>query len=214
MRELRIEVSQLAEDGSPEAINALADMFVHSANKELSRQALKVLLTFAAEDHPEAQEALCRLVIDYDQPLAKEIVLATGYTPRDLPQRALFYFLTEQWEKYESLDFDQSLLKAIYPHIPLEVRNRLIICARQAGRLDFISVVTETRRIKSLGEMTEEEWHTTLTVLNERKAWEEMWRLVQTAPAIWSLALLLRLKKPDGCQKLNQNNPCSRLFYI
>src|SRR5205807_9127353 len=62
----------------------------------------------------EAREALCRLVIDRDDAVARAVAVAAGYAPAEAGQRALFYFLTGQWEAYESLDFDRGLLRAVY----------------------------------------------------------------------------------------------------
>src|SRR5262245_2330906 len=52
--------------------------------------------------HADAREGLCRLLIERDHKIAREAVVAAEYAPHDSRQRALFYFLTEQWEKYES----------------------------------------------------------------------------------------------------------------
>ncbi|RMH37871.1 MAG: hypothetical protein D6690_01300, partial [Nitrospirae bacterium] len=49
------------------------------------------------------------------------------------PLRALFYFLTEQWEKYETLDLDRSLLRAIYQTADHALRQRIMEQARRAG---------------------------------------------------------------------------------
>src|SRR5262249_27762894 len=52
----------------------------------------------------EAREALCRLIIDRDDATAQEVAAGAGYAPREAGLRALFYFLTGQWDAYESLD--------------------------------------------------------------------------------------------------------------
>jgi WD40 repeat protein len=150
----------------------------------------------------EAQESLCRLVIFHDLSLAREATLAMPCAPREAPQRALFYFLTEQWDKYESLDFDHSLLRAVYEAADEKLRQRIGEGARRAGRVDWVEVAAGGRRGRRLGEMTDREWEVTLEVLSGSGRWAEMWRLAQEAPARWSARLLQRVSSakwvPEG----------------
>jgi hypothetical protein len=110
---------------------------------------------------------------------ALEIALAAGYAPRDANRRALFYFLTEQWEKYESLDFDQSLLKSAYQMQDDGLRARIAAVARKAGRGELVEVVSGGRQGLRLSQMTDQEWEAVLEVLVTSRRWEEMWRLGQ-----------------------------------
>ena len=144
---------------------------------------------------PEARDALCRLALDSDQPLAREEALAAQYAPRDPNQRALFYFLTEQWEKYEALDFDQSMLSAAYELGDRKLRGRIAEKARRAGRSDWIGTIAGSRQDRRLNEMADEDWEATLAVLGESGRWPELWRLAQAAPVSWTVWMLERLKK-------------------
>ena len=141
----------------------------------------------------EAQEILCRMVLDSDQPTAREVARAAQYAPQELQQRALFYFLTEQWDKYETLDFDQTLLRAMYEVGDARLRQRVAATARRAGRVEWIEVVTGGRQRWRLGEMTDGEWEATLVLLSTQKHGEAMWRLAQVAPAVWSVRFLRQL---------------------
>ena len=142
----------------------------------------------------EAQESLCRLVIEQDHQIARQIAINAQYTPRDSNQRALFYFLTEQWDKYESLDFEHTLLQAAYQVGDEQLRQRIAQKVRQAGRAEWVKVLVGGHQRKRLGEMTDAEWETALRVLNSGRKWEEMWQLAQAAPPIWSMRLLRQLK--------------------
>ncbi len=143
--------------------------------------------------NPAAKDALCAVVIDLDDALARAVALAAGYAPRDAGRRALFYFLTEQWAAYDELDFDHGLLRAAYQAADAALRQRIAAKARQAGRVEWVEVVTGGRQSLRLGEMTEAEWQTTLDVLVERRQWSELWRLAQEAPPCWSVRLLQTL---------------------
>ncbi len=162
----------------------------HDADEEIRFNAAKCLRHL---HHQKAREALCQYSIEHDDPVVHEIVKAAQYAPRNPAQRALFYFLTEQWDKYEHLDFDQRLLKTLYPHIDAQIRKRLAVCARKAGRVEWVEVVVGSRQKKPLAEMTDEDWEVTLSLLNTHQDWQAIWRLAQIAPAIWSVRLLNRL---------------------
>src|SRR5262245_54170008 len=82
----------------------------------------------------EAREAVCRVVIEEDNAPAREGALAGGYLPKDPHQRALFLFLTEQWERYEGHDFDHRLLRTAYEAADARLRGRLMEKLRAAGR--------------------------------------------------------------------------------
>jgi WD40 repeat protein len=191
----RGEVRTLVRDCSPQAMTALEKAIVDSSDQQVHRIALDGLRRFAAQGHVEAQEALCRLMVEHDHPLARQIVLAVQYLPCDEHLRALFYFLTEQWEAYESLDFDQSLLKAAYEVADERLRRRIVEGVRRAGRAEWVGVIAVGQRGRRLGEMSDEEWAAALAVLEEEEQWAAMWRLAQIAPAVWSLRLMRRLNE-------------------
>ena len=146
----------------------------------------------------EAREALCRLVIDRDDATARELALAAGYAPREAGQRTLFYFLTGQWDAYEALDFDRSLLRAVYQAADPRLRQRIAERARAAGRVEWVEVVTGGRQQLRLAEMTDAEWQATLEVLVSRGQWAELWRLAREAPARWAARLLQQLDAVAG----------------
>ena len=169
----------LAQDGSAEAVRLLAEAVVEAEDEALSTAAFDALRQLAAQANVAAQEALCRLVIQHDHPPARKIVMAAGYLPHDESKRALFYFLTERREEYESLDFDHRLLREAYDAGDASLRSRVAAKARQAGRLEWIEVVSGGKQGRRLGIMSEAEWQTAMTVLQARKGWPELWRLAQ-----------------------------------
>jgi hypothetical protein len=82
-------------------------------------------LTLQRLDNIAAREALCRCLIDQDHAIARAAALQGQYAPRDEYQRALFFFLTEQWERYDALDFNRHLLSSIYDSADQPLRQRL-----------------------------------------------------------------------------------------
>ncbi|MGH9855887.1 MAG: WD40 repeat domain-containing protein, partial [Blastocatellia bacterium] len=191
----RRAIKMLARDGSLESIWMLEEAASGDSDEHTQVKIVAALRQLTAKGNIEAQEALCRLVIFHDLLPAQEAALAEQSAPCDASQRALFYFLTGQWEKYESLDFDHSFLRMAYETGGEQLRGRIAHQARQAGRLEWMEVVTGGRQKRRLGEMTNKEWNTALAMLFADRRWEELWRLAQDAPPRWSA---YRLQQMNG----------------
>lgn len=187
-------------------------------DEAIAAQAVQVMQRLA---NPESQEEICRWVIEHDHPAARQAALQGEFAPRDLARRALFYLLTEQWQRYELLDFNASLLRTVLQAADSPLRSRLATLARRTGWSGYIQAITSTstplplasaRRISELGDA---EWEVILALLGRSQRWEEAWQLAQSAPALWSARLLRDLSdagwlpsNPEeqiGLQALAQN---------
>ena len=144
------------------------------ADSIIAERARQALLRLQEE---EAREALCRLVIERDDPLAREVALEVDYYPEDKQQRALFFFLTEQWERYEGLDFDQRLLRTAYAVADGAVRWNVREKLRAAGRTDFLTVIAGRDYQARVAEMTPGETDLLIQTLTANGAWSELWGL-------------------------------------
>jgi WD40 repeat protein len=150
---------------------------------------------------PQAQEELCRWAIESDHIQARQAALDGGYAPKDPRRRALFYLLTEQWERYASLDFDASLVRAVYETGDHPLRAKINLLARQAGWTGFLEASTGRRSARRLEALTAMEWEVILAVLGRHQHWEVAWQLAQQAPALWSARLLRELSQADWSPK-------------
>jgi WD40 repeat protein len=139
--------------------------------------------------NPQAQEELCRWAIESDHIQARQAALDGGYAPKDPRRRALFYLLTEQWERYASLDFDASLVRAVYETGDQPLRAKINQLARQAGWTGYLEASTGGRSARRLEALTATEWEVILAVLGRHQQWEVAWQLAQKAPALWSARL-------------------------
>lgn len=92
-----------------------------------------------------ARERLCEIACSrlpgHEEAVAAAI--GAGYAPEGRRERAVFYFLTEQWEKYDAVDPDGELVYAAYldvhhsPDLGAHSRTwQLIDTARRNGRPD------------------------------------------------------------------------------
>jgi WD40 repeat protein len=181
--------SELLLNSSPPILVPLLEL-VRTAQPQLAYQARQVLLSL---EEPETKEKLCTLALEPAQELAREIVLEANFFPQEPHQRAFFYFLTEQWEKYTDLDFDQSLLRFSFEQGDEALRRRIMQTARLAGRAELAGALTGVRGGRSLSQLSFDEWDLVTDLLIKSQRWEEVWKLALVAPPVWSARLLREL---------------------
>jgi WD40 repeat protein len=191
----RRAVRHLAAEASPAAVRVLAAAVGENHDKTLPSIALAALWRLAKQQNQEAREALCRAVIRHDLRQLQEQLLQAGYLPVEEHQRAVFFFMTEQWDRYESLDFDHSLLRTAYEGADERLRKRIAAKARQAGRLEWVDVVSGGRRGRRLASLTDGEWRAALSVLRDNERWDEIWKLAQEAPPRRGVSFMRQLDK-------------------
>ncbi|MFP4346188.1 MAG: hypothetical protein ACLFU8_15940 [Anaerolineales bacterium] len=126
----------------------------------------------------EAREGLCKVLIEQEDPLALEVALEADYYPQEQQQRALFFFLTGQWARYEGLDFDQRLLRMAYTVAGESVRRRVREKLREAGRTDFLSVIAGQDYRAQAAEMAPGELDLLMQTLTANREWPELWDLL------------------------------------
>lgn len=189
----RRAVQFLVADGSPQAVHLLIGAVANDPESKSAAAAVDALLQLADNKNQEAREALCRLVIRYDLVDVRIPVVEAGHLPGHELQRAMFFFMTEQWDRYEALDFDQRLLRLAYETGDEVLRGRIARQARRAGRLEWVDVVAGGRQGRRLAAMSDREWNAAITVLEEHQRWPEVWRLAQEAPPRWGAVLMRRL---------------------
>jgi len=180
---------EIVKDGGAEVIEPLLDACGDS-DPEVAKRAQQVLGELNKAD---AQEAVCQVVLAREGNILCEAAVRGKYAPRNLQQRAVFYFLTGQWDHYEGLDFDHRLLQDAFEFGNESQRHRIAQQAQRAGRVEWVRVVTGGQKGLRLGEMQDKEWESVLSVLERKDRWAVRWQLAQEAPPIWSQRLLLPL---------------------
>ncbi len=142
-----------------------------------------------------AANALSQLFIRHEDAQARRRILEQGCLPADPQQRALFLFLAESWPEYEALDFNHNLLTNAYETAGRSLRRRLLEHSRHTGRMDWLRELSSSGEVHWLGDLTDADWELALRRLLERGQLETLWRLAQSAPPIWSAAILERLSQ-------------------
>src|SRR5262249_58941965 len=123
------------------------------------------------------QDAGCRLAPEANDARAGEIAKEANSLPRDESQRALFLFLTEQWDRYDTLDFDRRLLYAIHETATPPLRQRIAEKLRLAGRTDFLTILAGRDYRARAAAMSTGEVDFLVQMLARNREWERLWKL-------------------------------------
>lgn len=140
------------------------------------------------------QNETCRQVILYEYPLVQKTIVEWGWQPVALNQRALFFFITGQWDKYDELDFDRRTLQVIYSEASRNVRQKIAAAVRISGRTEYLSILTGFERNREK-ELNSAEAEVVIETLMEHEQWEELWELAPKLPLAQSMAIVWKLEK-------------------
>jgi WD40 repeat protein len=138
----------------------------------------------------ETREAMCVRVIEKDDPQAKAIALANGYAPRTPELRALFFFLTEQWQAYDTLDFDQRMLRTIYDASPNELRQRIAARVQNAGRTEYLTILAGVDFRARATRVDHNEADLMIRILAQNREFERLWSLAPELALPFSLEIV------------------------
>lgn len=200
---LKVGRLDVVTDGDAKVIEPLVQA-CDDADPTIAERARGALLELKNE---EAQEALCRFLVERDHPVAREAALAARYLPQDEGQRALFFFTTEQWERYDGLDFDRQLLRTAYALADDALRGRIRQKLRAAGRTDFLTVVAGEDYRARAAEMNTGELDLLIQTLAANREWAILWQLVFEVPFIWSARVVRTLADSGWQPEIEDDRP-------
>jgi len=137
-----------------------------------------------------AREALFRALIANDSPPLRDLAVEIAVAPENLRSRALFFFLTGQWERYEALDFSRRMLRAAYTTEKAPVRRRILDKLRAAGHSEFLTAVIGQDFSRSVATMPSEELELVIAMLRSARDWNRLWELFFKTALSWSGRIL------------------------
>ena len=188
---LKLGQMEIARDARPSGLDTLLEA-TGDQDPAIQENAKTVLITLRDE---QTREALVARVIESDHPVAAEAALAAGYAPAAPELRALFYFLTEQWHPYNELDFDQSMMRAIYEASPIELRQRIAAKVQSAGRTDYLTILAGVDYRARAEDVGASEAALLVRVLAENREYSRLWTLAPELALPFSLDIIRILHK-------------------
>jgi WD40 repeat protein len=148
-------------------------------------------------DRPARVQAIIEAIFIQDLPFAQQLAVERDYAPDEISLKILFYFLTGQFDRYESLDYDLRILKQSYETADRPLRKRLARLVRQSGRTEYLSVIAGSVERSRAHTLTPEEAEILVGNLARNADWEKLWRLVFELPLHWSIEAVRKLQAAD-----------------
>jgi len=142
----------------------------------------------------QLQSAVCQLFTLYENAQARSLALERSFAPDNSVQAALFYFLAEEWKRYEEIDFSHKLLTTGYEMAGQAVRRKILALSRSAGQVEWMKALSAGSQTRWLSEMSDPEWEATIQSLLSAQRWNDLWLLAQAATPLWSGKILLALE--------------------
>lgn len=202
----QLKTGQLGRIGAsaPKRLPALLTL-AQDGDPVIRQNARAVLGGLSRQD---SREALCTLAIADPVPaglgaagqeLAREIAAAAGYRPTDPEKCARFLFFSGSWEAYETLDFDQRLMRAIYETGSPELRQKIARQIQQAGRTNYLAILAGVDFRSPEASITAQEARILIQTLAAHQEWDRLWALTR-ALALPEIVEILRLLAAAGWQ--------------
>jgi WD40 repeat protein len=176
---------RLADDG-PEVVPAVLEACAISSSREAAISAILALRT------PAAIDTLCRYWMETGTAgdnLATLLVSA-GHSPSEPDERALFWLLIGQIQRYEELDLDGTLLVQGQAAASTNVRKRFAAAAALAGRMEWLGAMQQS---KPLDQFDTDDWTTTVELLKRAGDPNAIWHWALKAPPTCAQELLKML---------------------
>ena len=180
----------LSKDKSPNALKILAEAVVRSGDRKVITIALEALRNLRDQ---KSIDVLCKSWVESQDSQLQSLIRKRNYQPSEAITKALFYFLLGEWQKYEDLDFNQSLLSKAYQSASQELQKKIVERARKSGRIELIKILTSAKNGFDVAEITDQSWEAFVDILEVQLDRKEIWRFLYNAPAIYSKKLLDRL---------------------
>ena len=118
------------------------------------------------------------------------LLLSTGHSPSKPAERALFWLLIGQFQRYEELDLDGSLLVQAQAVASANIRKRLAAAAAAAGRTEWLGAMQQS---KPIDQFDANNWSTTVQLLERAGDPQSIWQWALKASPMHAQVLLKAL---------------------
>lgn len=118
------------------------------------------------------------------------LLLQAAYAPSDPAERALFWMLSGQFDRYQDLDLDGTLLAQAQAVASPRLRQRLAAVAADAGRVEWLRAMQHS---KPLDHFTADDWTNSVRLLQQSGDPVALWQWALQAPPVHGRELLQAL---------------------
>ncbi|MDR3577284.1 MAG: hypothetical protein P4L50_25770 [Anaerolineaceae bacterium] len=183
---LKLGQNDIARQTKPAGVVDLLEA-CQDSDQSIRAGAEQALLNLESID---AKETLCRLAVELENTKAREIALAAGYLPQETGQQALFLFLMRQWNRYDSLDFDQRLMRVIYETAEPVLRQRIAREIQASGRTSYLTILAGLDYHTRVSSYSSDETQTLVIMLAAAREWQKLWDLAFELALPWAVKIV------------------------
>ena len=179
-------IRALAAEGTAAAVDSLAEAAVSHPEPADRSACFDALAALGRAGNAQARDAILRLAVQRDFAPALDLARAEDWSPRDPRQRAVYFFITAQWSRFDDADFDHALIRSAYDLAGPDLRARLAAAARAGGRMEWLLNATHSRGAgaRRASGLTSGEGRTILDWLASERRWDDLARLAMALPPL------------------------------
>lgn len=181
--------------GGDEGITSTLSQFSQLTERE--REVCRNHLFRSAQTELHAQDAICRLFIQYEDRPSLELANQNQWLPQSIVDQALFFFLSGQNDRLKEIDFDGALLATGYETASKNLRRHLLTFGRQTGQTEWLRAVSRSSDVRYLSDLGDADWETVITRLAASARFLDLWRLAHSAPPRWAARIFVILSQAE-----------------
>ena len=162
---------------------------------------------------PQLQTEVCRLATEENNQTALEVATTYGYTPDTPEQSALFFYFTQQWDKYQNVDSDSRLLEEIYYNSSSQLQKRIDEHGQALKRLEWVWMRLGGKEGRRVKQISSADWEQLFQVVFQGQHWEVAWTLIPYTSLVGAEKIVkklstkrLTIKNPQLKAKLTELN--------
>ena len=179
-------IRALAVDGSAAAVDSLAEAVMSHPVPADRTACFDALAALGRDGNGQARDAVLRLAVQRDFAPAIDLARAEDWFPRDPRQRAVYFFITAQWSRYDDADFDHALIRGAYDLAGPDLRARMAAAARAGGRMEWLLNAANPRGGvgRRASALSPGEGRAIVDWLVGERRWEDLARLAMALPPL------------------------------
>ncbi len=165
--------------------------FLQDSDPQIASQA-KSLLTHLSL--PEAQNALLEFYIHETPAFLTPIIQQIAFKPQRRDLLAMAFFMAEDWQNYETIDFTQQYLSLYFSNAPDPTRKKILFKLQRCGKPHYTAILFPKGPAAQQTILSPAETETSIALLQQYQNWQALWELCQNTYLDLSLQIFQILK--------------------
>ncbi|MAT42876.1 MAG: hypothetical protein CL609_11080 [Anaerolineaceae bacterium] len=175
---------------TPEKVSILID-FLTDPDIEINHQA-KLLLTNLSL--PESQIAFLEFYISEMPAVLTPLLPLINFKTNRQDLLAMAFFMAEDWQNYELIDFNQQFLSVYFYNADDSTRRNILTKLQRSGKPQFTNILIQNNQSTRQKFLSHAEVQTSIFLLQQYENWPSLWELCQNTYLDLSLTIFTILR--------------------